>query len=148
MRYVEAPEAFEGHDRSLFLAGGIMGCPNWQQHLIDDLRDSGLTLLNPRRAYFPMGDSSAAELQIAWEYRHLRKATAICFWFPCETLCPIALYELGAWSMTDKHLFVGVHPHYQRRQDVVLQTGLVRQNVKIVFSISDMVAQIRAWTAT
>jgi Nucleoside 2-deoxyribosyltransferase like len=148
MQYVEAPETYDGHQRSLFLAGGIVGCPDWQRQVVEHLRDTELTLLNPRRANFPIDDPSAAEHQITWEHHHLRKATAICFWFPCETLCPIVLYELGAWSMTEKRVFIGVHPDYQRRQDVVLQTGLARPDVTVVLSVPALVAQIRQWDVT
>ena len=35
----------------------------------------------------------------------LRDVHAISFWFPKETICPIVLYELGAWSMTNKTYF-------------------------------------------
>lgn len=62
MRYVEALEMFEslsGH-MNLFLAGGITGCPDWQQELVQLLRDADLILLNPRRAHFPMADPTAA----------------------------------------------------------------------------------------
>jgi len=67
----------------------------------------------------------------------------IQFWFPQETLCPIVLYELGAWSKTNKPIFVGVHPEYKRRQDVEIQTKLARPEVKIVFSLENLAKQIR-----
>lgn len=72
----------------------------------------------------------------------LRDADAILFWFPCETLCPITLYELGAWSMSDKPLFVGVHPAYQRRQDVEIQTRLARPDVAVTDLLAALVASI------
>src|ERR1700744_4033888 len=112
--YVECPEEFGGVGTSLFLAGGITDCPDWQAEMRARLEDSALVLLNPRRARFPIDDPSVAEAQIAWEHRHLRRASAILFWFPAEALQPIALYELGAWSMTTKPLVVGVHPGYVR----------------------------------
>jgi len=141
-RYVESPTEFEGQGPALFLAGGITGCPDWQQEMRVRLHDSGWTLLNPRRAQFPIGDQDAAVEQITWEHRHLRKAAAILFWFPCETICPIVLYELGAWSMTSKPLFVGMHPDYSRRRDVEIQTGLVRPDVEIVYSLDELVYQV------
>lgn len=101
-----------------------------------------MALLNPRRSDFPINDPSAAIDQIKWEYDHLRKATAILFWFPEESICPIALYELGAWSMSNKEIFIGVHPRYKRRQDVEIQTNLVRPDIKIVYSIANLVSQI------
>ncbi len=145
MKYIEAPNEFLGKETSLFLAGGITGCPNWQQEVATALKDLPITLLNPRQKSFPIEDSTAALEQIKWEYRHLRKASAISFWFPHETLCPIVLYELGAWSMTDKPIFVGVHPDYQRKLDVEIQTSLVRPEVEIVYSLQDLVAQIINW---
>jgi hypothetical protein len=133
MNYVECPQT-AATSPSLFLAGGITGCPNWQAIVVEQLQDTPLTLFNPRRGQFPIHDPTASEVQIRWEYDHLRKADAILFWFPWETLCPIVLYELGAWSMTNKPLFVGVHPHYQRHRDVQIQTALVRPDVAIVYS--------------
>ena len=145
MNYIEAPDEFTGKETSLFLAGGITRCPDWQQEVVKALKYEPITLLNPRRKNFPIGDSTASLEQIKWEHRHLRKASAISFWFPHETLCPIVLYELGAWSMTDKPIFVGVHPDYRRRVDVEIQTSLVRPEVKICYSIQDLVGQILYW---
>lgn len=126
------------------MAGGITGCPDWQHTLGKLLENSSLVLLNPRRASFQPGPNAAQE-QIVWEYTHLRKATAISFWFPEEAPCPIALYELGAWSMTKKPLFVGVHPGYQRHLDVQVQTALARPDVQVVESLEDLASQIGAW---
>lgn len=145
MRYIEALENLESAAdvTSLFLAGGITDCPDWQQSLVQLLHDTDLTLLNPRRANFPMADPTAANQQIDWEHKHLRLANAISFWFCAEALQPITLYELGAWSMTDKPLFVGVHPDYSRRQDVEIQTKLARPDVQIVYTLPDLAGQIK-----
>ncbi len=152
MKYVEAPERAQLHtkgERFLFLAGGISGCPDWQSEVAGFLRDVDITLLNPRRADFPIHDPNAAEAQIRWEHEHLRYADAILFWFPCETLCPIVLYELGAWSMVPhKPIFVGVHPDYQRRQDVEIQTRLTRRDVHIVYSLEALAEQVRSYASS
>jgi len=145
MKYIEAPTEYQGKEKSLFLAGGITNCPDWQAELTDLLKNEDVVLLNPRRANFPIHDPDAAQEQIEWEYRHLRKADAISFWFPKETMCPIVLYELGAHSMTDKPLFVGVHPDYARRKDVEIQTGLVRPNIEIVYDLNSLSTQIKDW---
>jgi hypothetical protein len=129
----------------VFLAGGITGCPDWQAEAIDILAESDLVLLNPRRKDFPIHDPTAAQHQIEWEHNHLRRATARLFWFPCETLCPIVLYELGAWSMTALPMFVGVHPQYQRRQDVEIQTSLARPNVRVVDDLGELCRQVWRW---
>lgn len=145
-RYVEAPEEYvvRAGERSLFLAGGITGCGDWQQALRGLLADSALALINPRRAAYDFGDPAAAELQIAWEFRHLRAATAISFWFAAEQLQPISLYELGAWSMSQKQLFVGAHPQYPRRHDVIVQTRLARPEVVVASSLEELAQQILA----
>jgi len=146
MNYIEAPHTtYNLTGPSIFLAGGITNCPDWQATMAGILSDTDLTLLNPRRKDFPIGDPGAALNQIRWEHQQLRKATAILFWFPCETVCPIVLYELGAWSMTGKPLFVGVHPDYERKQDVEIQTGLVRPDIVIVKSLNKLAGQVIAW---
>ena len=95
MHYIEALTEYEpGPLPAVFLAGGITGCPGWQQEIVGRLHDLSVVLLNPRRANFPINDPTAAPQQIEWEHRH-PKADTIAFWFPCETLCPITLYELG-----------------------------------------------------
>jgi hypothetical protein len=143
MKYIEAPEVYSGDKQNtLFLAGGITGCPNWQYSLTFSLETTNLSILNPRRKHFPIDDPTAASEQIKWEFDHLRKAEFISFWFPKESICPIALYELGAWSMTDKILFVGCHPEYQRRLDIEEQTSLVRPDINIVYSLNELANQI------
>ena len=129
----------------LFLAGGITGCEDWQARIVKllDTVGWGGTILNPRRFNFPMGDPTAADAQIAWEHMMLRAADEIVFWFCSETVQPIVLYELGAWSMTTKRIFVGVNEFYERRQDVMLQTQLARPHVPIVESLEALVAMIR-----
>ena len=145
MKYIQCPT--EANPRNLeptlFLAGGISNCPDWQSELTATLEDSNWTVLNPRRKDFDAGDSSLTVAQIDWEFRHLRLAGAIAFWFPAQTLCPIALYELGAWSMTNKPLFIGVDPNYRRLLDVKIQTQLVRPDVVILESLTDLASKIR-----
>lgn len=145
MRYIEAPHSYSQHvlHRSVYLAGGITNCPDWQQQMVHLLRHTDYTLLNPRRKCFPISDPNASHEQITWEYHALRDASVILYWFPSETLCPIVLYELGAWSMTEKPFYVGVHPQYARRTDVEIQTLLVRPEVKIVYSLEDLAEQVQ-----
>ena len=144
MIYVEALSRLKEDTKgtTLFLAGGITNCPLWQETMVKLLGDTDFVLLNPRRANFPIGDPSAALEQVTWEHRHLRLADAILFWFPAETLCPIVLFELGAWTMTDKLIFVGVHPEYARRKDVEIQTRLARPEIEVVYSLEDLARQV------
>jgi len=146
MKYVEAPEEHLGGGRSLFLAGGISGCREWQREFAQLLRDTSLVVLNPRRRSFPMDDPSAAEAQIGWEFRHHSLASAASFWFPPETLCPIALYELGRWSAGARPLYVGTDRDYRRRVDVQVQMKLARPAVRVVQSLNELAAQVIAAT--
>ncbi len=145
MKYIECPEIFSGKEKSLFLAGGISGCSNWQQEFVFLLKDLNLTLLNPRRRFYSENNTNLEQEQIKWEYEHLNKASAVSFWFTEETLCPITLYELGKQSANSKILFIGVHPNYKRRKDVEIQTSLIRPEVKIVYSLQDLANQIKNW---
>lgn len=145
MKYIESPTLFDGEGVSIFLAGGITGCPDWQREMANRLEPTALNVLNPLRKHFSIDDPNAAEEQIRWEFLHLRMATIKLFWFPSETLCPIALYELGAWSRSEDPLFVGLHPKYQRRVDVEIQTQLVRPDVAIVYSLEDLAEQVLVW---
>lgn len=149
MQYIESPKTYSlevtgNRSKSIFLAGGITNCPDWQQEMVQLLGKTDYTLLNPRRKNFPIDDPSAAPKQVTWEHYALRAAKEILFWFPYETLCPIVLYELGAWSMTEKPLYVGVHPKYKRCQDVEIQTGLIRPDVKIVYSLEALAEQVQS----
>jgi len=145
MKYIEALTTYNGNKKSLFLAGGITNCPDWQTVVAEWLKYEDIVLLNPRRKKFPINNPDAARKQIIWEYKHLRTASAILFWFPEETICPIVLYELGAWSMTGKPLFVGIHPNYLRKRDVEIQTKLVRPDIQITNSLPHLINQVVAW---
>ncbi len=110
------------------------------------LADLPLVLLNPRRHDFPINDPTAAPAQIEWEFTHLRRATAVLFWFPPETLCPIALFELGGRALVrEPPLFVGTHPDYARRLDVVMQLKLARPEVAVVSDTAALAEHVRAW---
>lgn len=132
IHYIESPTplAMPQDCPILFLAGGITNCPDWQKEAVALLgKGPPLIVLNPRRAHFPIHNSSAAQQQITWEFEHLAQADMILFWFPCETLCPIVLYELGRWGHSTKPLFVGTHPNYKRRHDVQIQMHLARPDI-------------------
>ncbi|MEK6933918.1 MAG: nucleoside 2-deoxyribosyltransferase domain-containing protein [Nanoarchaeota archaeon] len=147
MRYVECPQVYNGNERSIFLAGGISNCPIWQSDLTNLLEDTDLALLNPRRKLYPSENTNIEEEQITWEFEHLERASAVSFWFPKETLCPITLYELGKQNSGSKTLFIGVHPEYSRIKDIEIQTRLSRPEITIVYSLPDLSEQIKGWAS-
>lgn len=120
-------------DIAVFLAGGISNCPDWQNDLISHIRvhfgsHEDLIIYNPRRPTYEDSVEIATQ-QITWERIHLHKSQIILFWFPCETLCPITLFEYGYWlatleRTTKPRLVVGCHPDYKRKLDLEVQTKL------------------------
>lgn len=149
MIYIECPNTIPdpltcGRRNSLFLGGGISGCPDWQQEMRSLLSDTELILVNPRRKDFPMDDPKAARRQIEWEHFHLKRCNARLFWFPCETLCPITLFELGKWLSKERHgtLFVGCHSDYKRRIDVEIQVELEQPCIEVFHSLESLAAEV------
>lgn len=139
MIYVEAPEKVDSAIVSLFLAGGISGCPDWQGEAIRMLKGISCAVLNPRRRVFPIGDRVAMAEQVAWEYAGLRMASVILFWFPCGEVQPIALFELGAAVASGKLISVGAHPEYSRHVDLELQLEAAQVRGRIYDSLEDTV---------
>ena len=144
MQYIEAVSGEEAKfEKTLFLAGGITGCPDWQNEVVQMLGDVEATVWNPRRANFPIGDPNAAHEQIAWEFEKLNEAKIISFWFCKETICPIVLYELGRHLARGRaRIVIGVEENYQRVQDVCIQARLVDPEVVMVRSLEDLVVGI------
>jgi hypothetical protein len=140
-RYVEAPEEYAGPGPSLFLAGGITHCPDWQAEAIGLLTGVPATILNPRRHDFDVTAEDIAEQQIRWEYRHLQRASVVLFWFSeGPSPQPIALYELGAAAAVERPIAVGAHPDYRRRNDVLVQLSLSRPDLTVHDDLASTVA--------
>lgn len=154
MKYVQCPDSASYEDLTqylpVFMAGGITNCPNWQEEYKELMSDTkGILLINPRRRGFNVREDGIAEEQIKWEHDHLQKAKVITFWFPCETLCPITLLELGKYMVSkDKKIFVCTHPDYQRRVDVIEQLRHERPEVHVLDSIQALAAQVKVWWST
>lgn len=149
MILVEATSEYYGVQRSrmpsLFLAGGITGCEDWQAQMIDALKWEDAIIYNPRRSNFPINDPTVAEVQIAWEFDKLAKATIVSFWFAHGTDNPIVLYELGLWgnSMPGRPIVVGCDEGYSRKMDVIIQTQLARPEIFVVGSLRDLAGVVR-----
>lgn len=148
MKLITAPNHYRSDQEiSLFLGGGITNCPNWQNDIIEGLSDADCVLYNPRRENFDISNPEESDIQIEWEHQYLSYSTAIMFWFPEETLCPITLYELGKYTSTCRYVFVGCHPNYARKFDVVKQLSLSRPDINVVFSLDDLANQIKNFFA-
>jgi len=139
MRYIESPTPWTPDDPrtpSIFLAGGITNCPDWQTDAALHMYDQPVTLLNPRQANFNVRDKDAAPAQIKWEFDHLHLADVILFWFPTgEVTQPIAQYELGRYAALNRPIAVGVEPGYIRETDVHIQLAHARPDVVVESSL-------------
>jgi len=128
----------------LFLGGGISNCPDWQHYISLKFKryDGDLMVFNPRRVgdLAPVG--SEARTQILWEHLYLMQSSAILFWFPCETVCPITLFELGVWATrykdTPENLIIGAHPDYSRKFDLEVQLELINPRIKIHYNLDSL----------
>jgi hypothetical protein len=152
IHYHEAPDYSGRRDgltgpaqpgRSVFMAGGITGCPPWHAESVElfeqvvkiaDPLPHDLHLLNPARKNFPIHDPDAGRQQVIWEQLHLLDPDAVTmFWFPDSGPVPqpIALLEFGqllgmravaraAGVTTMRPFVIGADPNYVRRNDLQL----------------------------
>lgn len=138
-----APLVFDAAS-SIFLAGGISNCADWQEGTGERLAaDTSAIIFNPRRTDFDMNAyEEISRQQIKWEYAALRIAKVNLFWFPPETLCPITLLELGSAMerLPQGALMVGCHPDYQRKFDVEVQMAL-RNHGRVFDNLGELVEE-------
>ena len=94
---------------------------------------------NPRRNRLLASEGAEAACQIRWEYEFLKRARVVLFWFPKESLCPIALFELGKELGRNSCVFVGTHPDYARRFDIVTQVDCYKSGMTVYSELADVV---------
>lgn len=149
MKYIQSPDEYTlDNSISVFLAGGISNCFDWQYELVKMLSDTKLTIINPRRKDFDVNNKLLAKEQIEWEYHHLSLSDVIVFWFAPETVCPITLFEYGKYLNTWHRVILGIHPDYSRKEDLEIQTSLYdkKNDVKIVYDLVSLSEEIKKIT--
>ena len=134
---IEAPSSYDLADFpedavTVFLAGGITNCLDWQSEVIQKLYVydkkyslGNLFVFNPRRKNFPINKKEARK-QIEWEFNAIKNSDIFSMWF-CNAFSdqPICMYELGRNLCLNNFVVLGVEPGYKREQDVHIQTRLV-----------------------
>lgn len=139
MRVITAPD-LDANRRSssivVFLAGGISGCSNWQDEVINKLDAlsnyhnlSNVAIYNPRREDFDTAKREDTIEQIKWEYCYLKQCDIFSVFFSAsESVQPITLYELGTYGHgygnPCRETIVTVQKGYKREQDVLIQCAL------------------------
>lgn len=119
---------------SVFLAGGITKCDDWQADVIKELEFDTVSIFNPRRKEFDITNKSDSYSQIEWEFDRLEKADIFSMYFcNSESVQPICMYELGRniARMQCKYpndwmdrIVISVEEGYSRRLDVIAQVNL------------------------
>ncbi|CAB4122988.1 Nucleoside 2-deoxyribosyltransferase like [uncultured Caudovirales phage] len=123
-----APLPYIFNHHSIFIAGGISHCPDWQTEIAELFDPDLYDMVNPRREGGFDNTGITAQEQITWEHQALSLVDNCVFWFPCESLCPISLFQLGVMLERASHhsvkLVVGWHEDYQRAFDLQVQINL------------------------
>lgn len=154
MRVIVAPEIYapqEG-DVTCFLAGGITNCWEWQEAVINELRNQEsrglnldhMVLFNPRRKNFPIDDPNASEEQIEWEFENLTRCDIFSMYFCADNSDqPICMYELGRNLALRSNDFdkafncvVTVEKGYRRENDVRIQMRLAQPDKAVPFALN------------
>ncbi len=145
MNVIEAPNNNTKGNIKIFLAGGISNCPDWQSIIIEKLNNEdnpyqqimleGVTVFNPRRKNYENVEDTIVE-QITWEFFKLKESDIIAFWFSSGSLNPITLYEYGK-HVTSTKLVVGVDVGYERKNDIKIQTSLIRPTQHICYDLDE-----------
>jgi len=109
MKVITAPEYYapKKTDITVFLAGGITNCDDWQDIVIGYLlglpadQTENLVVYNPRRNEWPSNsDDEEIRRQIHWEADYIRCADIFSMYFTNTKKSdqPICFYELGKYA--------------------------------------------------
>lgn len=137
VQVITAPSNQKAKFISVFLAGGITNCKEWQKEVINEIssyENNNITLFNPRQENFDITDKSASYKQILWEYKRLEKMDIFSMYFCNDNSDqPICMYELGRNIVRmqnrfpndwEKRIIISIEKGYKRSQDVIIQTQL------------------------
>lgn len=123
---------------SVFLAGGITNCKEWQLEVIKYLESTDdISIFNPRQKNFDK--SLSGDSQIFWEYERLEQMDIFSMYFCNDNSDqPICMYELGRniVRMQDRfpddwkdRIIVSVEDGYRRKNDVIIQLKICAPNL-------------------
>jgi hypothetical protein len=127
-------------DVTVFLAGGITGCRDWQNETIEHLRkfvgrdDTQVVVYNPRQEDFDINNPAATIDQITWEYQYLNQVDIFSMYFVGgDRIQPICMYELGRYMKPhgDQQV-ISVEMDYIRKNDVIIQVALATRGITTV----------------
>lgn len=143
---IKAPNILQ-YGRSLFLAGSIdMGeAVNWQNTVVDGLKNTDWIIYNPRRDDW---DSSWRQnindqnfrRQVAWELSAQESAKTIAMYFDPGTKAPISLLELGLFARSQKMIVCCPEGYWRKGNvDVVCE----RYGVGQVDTLNELISVLK-----
>lgn len=134
IQIITAPSIERPIYTSVFLAGGITNCKEWQKEVIKELEFDDISVFNPRHEHFDVTDKSASYKQIVWEFERLEQMGIFSMYFCNDNSDqPICMYELGRNIVRMQNRFpsdwqdrivISVEEGYIRKADVIIQTQL------------------------
>lgn len=145
MKEIKAPCSYTNHDlvRSVFLAGSIeMGTAvDWQKKFVDLLKDTDVTIFNPRRddwdsKWAQSIDNPQFAEQVNWELDVLNASTLAVFYFAPGTMSPITLLELGTQVSRGNRIVVCCPDGFWRKGNIDIVCS--RHRIKMVDTIEEM----------
>lgn len=142
MIVVTAPHLYipKYDDVTVFLAGGITGCRDWQKETIEHLQkfvgrdDTQVVVYNPRQENFDINNPTATIDQITWEFQYLSNVDIFSMYFvEGNQIQPICMYELGRYMKPhgDQQV-ISVERNYIRKFDVIIQVALATRGITTV----------------
>lgn len=136
IQIITAPSTDKPIYTSVFLAGGITNCKEWQKEVMmsECLSSEEISFFNPRQEHFDITDKNASVNQITWEFERLEQMEIFSMYFCNDNSDqPICMYELGRNIVKMQNRFpndwenrivISVEKGYKREADVLIQTRL------------------------
>lgn len=136
---ITAPSKEKPDFLSVFLAGGITKCKEWQDEVIRELEFDDVSIFNPRQEKFDFTDPFASYKQIEWEFDRLETMDMFSMYFCNDNSDqPICMYELGRNVVRmqnrfpadwEKRIVISVEKGYKREKDVLVQMKLISKDI-------------------
>lgn len=146
---IKSPAELPLNDQRLkiFLGGSIdMGnSENWQEKLEEELSNSNIVLLNPRREdwnkdWQPISTDSNFRVQVEWELEALEFADIIVMYFAPNSQSPISLLEFGLYAKTQKLIVLCPEGFWRKGNvDIVAE----KYNVQTVQTFEELISELQ-----
>jgi hypothetical protein len=145
LTYIEAPNLPNPTSAlfKLFLAGPVIGAPDWQNTVKTSLDASNYDqmLINPRFT----GTPPSLEEFNQWIHDMTSQSHAIMYWIDSAIVDPLSYFGLGAWSITDKIVFVGIDPALANMDNIKEQMKILTPGIDIKDNLNDLITQFLTW---